>query len=139
MKPNWRIRRVSNLVVFVLLVTAPLGCGPKGPELGQVCGTVTLDGNPLEKAVVMFQPTQGRPSFAVTDEEGHYEIKFTIDDQGAQVGTHKVVIRSEIPSEMEDQAAARAELLPKRYHDESQLTAEVSPGANTIDFDLTSS
>ncbi|QDT49000.1 RNA polymerase sigma factor [Symmachiella dynata] len=26
-----------------------------------------------------------------------------------------------------------------RYHDESQLTAEVSPGANTIDFDLTSS
>jgi hypothetical protein len=34
--------------------------------------------------------------------------------------------------------AGRKELLPARYHAKTELTAEVKPGRNTIDFDLTS-
>ena len=40
------------------------------PDLGDVSGTVTLDGRPFAKAHVAFEPGMGRQSIGITDGEG---------------------------------------------------------------------
>ena len=50
------------------------GSGDDRPELGQVTGTITMDGTPLTGTVVVFSPDNGRPSRGKTDAEGKYEL-----------------------------------------------------------------
>lgn len=119
---------------FLLLV----GCGgPDHPEVGRVDGVVTLDGQPLAEATVMFQPTEGRASIATTDSAGKYSLTYLDGVPGAKLGAHKVIIRTEIPGE-DGQPPIAKEKLPKKYHEQTELTAEVKPGSNKLDFELTS-
>ena len=114
------------------------GCGgPEHPEVGRVSGVVTLDGQPLAEATVMFQPTKGRASIATTDSAGKYSLIYLDGVPGAMLGAHKVIIRTEIPGE-DGQPPIAKEKLPKKYHDHTELTAEVKPGSNTFDFELKS-
>jgi hypothetical protein len=115
-----------------------VGCGgPAHPDVGRVSGAVTLDGQPLAEATVMFQPTQGRASIATTDKAGKYSLTYLDGVPGALLGTHKVIIRTEIPGE-DGQPPIAKEKLPKKYHAQSELTAEVKPGSNKLDFKLDS-
>jgi hypothetical protein len=122
----------------ILVAACFAGCGgPDHPDVGRVSGVVTLDGQPLADATVMFQPTSGRASIATTDSAGKYSLTYLDGVPGALLGQHKVIIRTEIPGE-DGQPPQVKEKLPKRYHDQTELTAEVKPGSNTINFDLTS-
>jgi hypothetical protein len=107
------------------------GCGDSGPQLGFVEGTILLDGKPLAEADVEFQPQDGSPSYGTTDSSGHYELAYTPGKQGAMVGKHVVLITT-----YKELGGDRflEERLPERYHSESELTAEVEPGSQTIDF-----
>jgi hypothetical protein len=114
------------------------GCGgPEHPDVGRVSGVVTLDGQPLAEATVMFQPENGRASIATTDSAGKYSLLYLDGVPGAILGAHTVIIRTEIPGE-DGQPPIAKEKLPKRYHDNTELTADVKPGSNTFDFPLTS-
>ena len=72
-----------------------LGCGGDGITIVPVEGTVTLDGQPLERIMVEFWPeSEGPRSFASTDEQGHFVL--TTDDgkrQGAALGTHRITLK----------------------------------------------
>src|SRR5215210_2304472 len=48
--------RSSPLSFLVVLLAALAGCGKSGPQIAPVHGHVTLDGQPLMNADVMFQP-----------------------------------------------------------------------------------
>ena len=123
------------LVVVALLCTS--GCGaPEHPDVGQVTGTITLDGKPLSDAAVMFQPSNGRASTGTTDAKGNYTLMYLDGVMGAMLGVHKVSIRTEIPGE-DGQPPVVKEKLPKRYHEFTELTADIKAGSNTHDFALT--
>jgi hypothetical protein len=125
--------RVSLCVALLLT-----GAGCSGSDgMGTVTGTVTLDGQPLPNAIVFFQPGHGRPSSAITDSAGVYFLMYTAKTEGALVGKHVVHIRTEMDA-MDERPAGR-EFLPERYHEKSELNADVQPGANRVDFALTSS
>jgi len=117
------------------------GCG-RSSDLGSVRGVVTLDGQPLQFAAISFTPESGRGSSANTDAAGRYTLQYTTHQWGARVGRHRVVITSRLPASGGEGEApvtpGRPELLPPRYHEQTSLSAEVRPGRNTIDFDLTS-
>ena len=120
------------------LVLLLVGCGgPEHPDVGRVSGVVTLDGQPLSEATIMFQPTQGRASIATTDSAGKYSLTYLDGVPGALLGAHKVIIRTEVPGE-DGQPPIVKEKLPKKYHEQTELTAEVKPGSNSFDFALTS-
>lgn len=109
------------------------------PELGTVSGTVTWDGKPLANADVQFSPQTGRPSTGTTDANGKYQLLYTQDQPGAKVGKHTVRITTEKYTEKENgETVVTAEILPPKYHANSELVEEVKPGGNTIDFDLKS-
>lgn len=82
----------SILMLGVALLTLALpGCSDSGMDVVPVEGTVTWNGEPVPNIVVEFMPTQGnRPSQGFTDENGHFKLNYTIDEEGAEVGTHDV-------------------------------------------------
>jgi hypothetical protein len=126
----------STKTVFSLGLTLGclVGCGRSDlPPLGRVSGTVTLDGMPLPAALVVFTPDgPGRSAIANTDTAGRYELAFLRDIAGANVGSHTV----RITTATEDRGSK--EILPLRYHRQTELVAVVEPGDNTIDFSLES-
>lgn len=132
--------RSIKFFCLVVLSIATIGCGSSGPATGEVTGKVTIDGQPIEGASIEFIPADGRPSTGVTDASGAYELMFTNDAKGALLGSHQVRITTARAGDGGEGVGptleARDELLPAKYHDESELTAEVVAGKNTFDFDL---
>src|SRR5438874_12985055 len=130
---NWPLFRWPFIIVMLVWLA---GCGgPEHPEVGRVSGVITLDGQPLPEATVMFQPTNGRASIATTDSAGKYSLTYLDGVPGALLGAHKVIIRTEIPGE-DGQPPIANEKLPKKYHEQTELTAEVKRGSNKYDFEL---
>lgn len=89
-----------------------------------VRGAVTLDGEPLAGARVTFQPANGRPSAAVTDDAGRYVLRYSREENGAVPGRHAVTI------------ATREAGKPVRYRTVAELPVRVRVGRNQIRFDV---
>lgn len=150
-----RLLAVACCVVGVACV----GCGPSGPPLGTVSGTVTMDGQPLSNALVTFTPAEGgRSSTGKTDASGKYELAF-VESKGALIGTHKVSVTTiaevaasaPVSSDSEEYAkqamggsqsdydsAKVTEPIPAKYNTATTLTFEVKSGSNTYDIPLES-
>ncbi|MFI4876126.1 MAG: carboxypeptidase regulatory-like domain-containing protein [Blastopirellula sp. JB062] len=123
--------------LICLLSSLPIGCYRQiGPELATVSGTVTLDSKPLEGATVHFQPKSGRPSYGITNALGEYDMGYSLERSGVTLGDHVVIIRTVL--EDDNGKVTRREMLPKKYHDQTTLSAVVEDKANVIDFDLQS-
>jgi len=147
--PGRRMSLLSMVLTAVLLTGLGIvgGCGrSKGPEMGDVEGTVTLNGDPLPNAQVSFEPVgTGSPSTAMTNEDGYYKLKYNINKDGAIVGEHIVRIRTGVPrlDEETDKEIKPEEKVPARYNanaedNPAEMKKIVSSGSQTIDFDLTS-
>jgi len=117
-----------------MTLLAIVGCGSGDrPTLGRVHGKVTMDGQPLAKACIGFQPkTKGRESYARTDDNGEYELSYFRGAKGAGIGENSVRITTQSSSDPE------TETVPAKYNRQTKLRFEVKPGDNEANFDLTS-
>ncbi len=123
--------------IAVLLAAGLAGCGGEKSQFGYVEGTVTIDGKPILGAQVEFDPVNGSPSYGVTDVKGHYRLQFTYDQPGALIGKHRVRIwTGGTTTDMTGREIRVAERVPERYNRFTELTAEVKPGRNILDFKL---
>ena len=124
--------RTHRQLIWFTVLLAFTGCGQSGPELAPVSGRVTLDGNPVADADVMFQPEEKRsPSVGRTDKDGRYVIAYKRGVEGALVGKHTVRIMTVT------EITQAPQLVPARYNTETELHKEVKSGENKIDFELT--
>lgn len=94
---------------------------------------------------MFFPQAGGRASIGTTDDNGHYELLYTRSADGAVIGEHTVTISTEVKEDSgygnEDAAVAgRKEIIPDKYvhKKKTDLTATVTSGSNTIDFNLSS-
>lgn len=136
------IRNSSACVLFAFMFIA-VGCSgatDDTPELGTVSGTVKLDGNPVPQATVTFSPEEGgRPSSGPTDDQGFYELQYSLNNPGAVPGKHQVRIST--ATTVTNEAGEDVEVpesIPAKYNTKTELVEEVKPTSQTIDFDLTS-
>lgn len=130
---------IGLVVALALVSTSACRSTPSDqPDLGKVSGVVTMDGAPLEGALVSFAPEEGRGSQAITDSEGKYQLSYIGDTMGAKVGSHKVRITTYIEDDSDPEAQKTKETIPKKYNKETTLTADVKEGSNTFDFKLES-
>ena len=118
-----------------------VGCGKPGPV--PIEGIVTLDGQPLVDAEVIFKPDQGRPSVGRTDESGRYKLMYTQEEKGAAPGHHQVMISTFI--EADDSSAdpkiqeGRKETVPAKYNKQTTLEAKIErKGQAELNFELQS-
>ena len=130
------LRAVHYCVASAVLLSLILGCGPDGPETATVEGTVTLGGEPLDGALVRFQPSNGRPSGGRTDSEGHYELIYSRGREGALPGEHIVTISTFQRGDPEEGTPTLIERVPARYNSKTELKETVEAGDNVIDFNL---
>jgi hypothetical protein len=129
-----RMNRLGGCSAILAACLVAGGCSNSGdrPDLGEVSGTVTLDGQPLANASIAFCQPGFRPSIGSTDSKGHYELIYIRDIKGATVGTHTVKIKCF------GEPGQQVKRVPRKYNDESKLTQQVKPGQNVINFDLKS-
>ncbi len=113
-------------------------------DLAEVSGMMTLDGIPLYGATVQFVAADGTYSAGLTNERGEYTLMFNSEKAGVLTGpkTVRIVTGSSEGDGESDEVPAHssgsAEFVPDCYNRDSRLTADVVPGSQTFDFDLTS-
>ena len=130
------MRSYPLLIAVAICIVA--GCKP--PTEYAVTGRVTLDGEPLPEATISFIPTDESLSTVVTrtDEEGMYIAEIDSDRFGLEPGNYTVRISTfdEGDAEADPPLPSRRELVPEKYNLDSELSAEVKPEMNVIDFPL---
>ena len=137
-------------VTLSVILTFASGCSDSGPKLHPVSGRVTLDGQPLANAGVMFFPrgsTLGNACIGMTDTNGKYILKpEKRNGTGAPEGEFAVTISKmkDPPAKAKagEPAAAETgleETLSAKYWDSAKtiLKATVPMGGTKIDFSLT--
>jgi hypothetical protein len=131
-------RSLSRIPLPCLLSAIALsGCGNPNTKVAPVSGIVTLDGAPLKRASVTFEPKDGgRPSFGVTNEQGRYTLEYSMNELGAEVGACSVRITTENRGD-DPGTKATKELVPKKYRT-TPVEVQVESKSNTIDIALTS-
>jgi hypothetical protein len=67
-----------------------LGCTQSGPRIVPIDGTVTHNGEPVSSLMIYFQPASGRPSWAISDKNGHFSLDYDPEHRGAVTGNHTV-------------------------------------------------
>jgi hypothetical protein len=116
------------------------GCG--GPVKRAISGSVTLEGKPLDEAVIMFVPLAiqaGKTGAAI--QQGRYEVP---QDIGLLPGRYRVEIADDPPIDHAAMGQPPKPLptrrrLPVRYSTASPLSIEIAPtGSTEFDFPLTS-
>jgi hypothetical protein len=142
----WTTSFLTALVVSLLLA----GCGDSGPEMAPVSGIVTVDGQPVANAAVMFVPEAGgRPATGLTDAEGKFSLETLKPGDGALVGKHKVTVTGVKTTGVQatedglsgsvDPGQVREEwFVPQKYSkpDTSGLTQEVTQGMPPVELKL---
>jgi hypothetical protein len=137
-----RRRRGIGPVLLALVVWG--GCADSADDLPReaVSGTVTLDGQPLEKGMIQFIPAVGRgeTQAGAPIERGSYSIP---KREGPVPGRYMVVITASAggdaaPGSAPGKAVAvPKELIPAEYNTKSTLSFEVKKGEeNRGEFQL---
>lgn len=126
-------------VLTFSLLLATLGCMSGSSEHGHVTGTLTINGSPIQDAVVTFAPAEGgRSAIAVTQADGTYELNYTPGVKGAKSGMNNVRITTYVAPELDDDKRVvnpgKPERLPPKYSGGQEVSVEVKSGENTFDF-----
>lgn len=126
------------------------GCGPAGPAVQPVSGTLTIGGAPAKNVQIVFHPVDagGLLASGQVDPSGVYTLRSgNTGAKGALVGKYKVVLSSFEDESMEaatarytsgagKPSAPAKPAFPKEYlaAATSPKEVEVKPGPNTIDI-----
>ena len=120
----------------VLLLSAALcGC-QRGPEVGTVKGTISLDGQPVEGGIVRFVPADGNSQPAdcvITD--GAYIVTMPLGEKKVEVFWAKS--KSDLPVDTAGQGNEQiVQMIPARYNTQTTLSHTVVKGEEQKDFQL---
>jgi hypothetical protein len=134
---------VTRWLVCVVVLFAQAGCGKRDESLAEVRGDVTLCGLPVV-AEIVFEPypepgkSSGRPSTAVTDEQGRFRMMIEPSVPGAKIGRHRVSVRvlRFVSGDDQLQLPETPEGLSGNLK-ATQLSREVLSGHNQFHFRLT--
>lgn len=108
-----------------------------------MAGVVTLDGKPLDQALVTLTPQRGRGAVGSTQQDGSFILTTYQSGDGATIGEHKITVspRKKVTIGREGEQSPVSSIIPDRYKsaDLSGLSCEVKPGQkNELQLELTS-
>jgi hypothetical protein len=112
-----RASSYGRVVLASVLCLVVAGCGASRPRVLKVSGTVNRGGKPVDRLIVNFEPQHGRPSWGVTDKDGHYSLNYEPGRPGAVAGIHKIWVQVQ-PASPQEEADLRGGVL--KLHPEIQ-------------------
>jgi hypothetical protein len=135
------VKRLLPLFALLILIG---GCQQRRTT---VDGTVTIDGKPVSiatdaRGTVVFHPIGGQGTMltGLLDPSGHYRLA-TGASSNVAPGKYRVSVSIvELLPKSDQSAQAAQRITPAKYAspNDSGLGAEVVPGENRVDFDLSS-
>ena len=126
----------SILWTVVIAAMLAAGCGPRGPEIVPIEGTVTHNGEPVPNLRIYFMPTDGRPSWAISDASGHFVLDYDPEHRGAKVGTHTVWILDESSNVDPTVAMSGGAARPKRSPAIGQIVEKYGREKSTLQVEV---
>ena len=133
-----------NTLVFCTLllygVTHFVGCQTHEKETAVVRGTVSLDGQPVQKGVVMFVPRAGRSARGVIRSDGTFQMSTYGEGDGAIVGENNVAVLVALGDDATAEDIKKYSL-PNKYASpaSSGIVCDVKPGEeNEVNLKLES-
>lgn len=158
-------RACADLIVLASLLLPICGCGGNDDQMqcAQVTGKVTLDGEPVPAATILFRPDSGRAGRGKVENGIIVESSTYGINDGIVLGKHKIAIqaipdvapvtgsRIEEPTDSQrsvqpppSYAPSRSKekttiVIPKKYQDPEQsgLTADITEDGNELTLQLT--
>lgn len=138
-----RLMKVGAILTLALLSVGGCGSDPRGERVA-VNGSVTLDGEPLSSARIVFVSADGKQTLKSTGliQNGQFSIPET---SGPLAGRMRVEIHADtmdLEEFMQTQTKSRrpsfvAVRIPKKYNVDSTLFADVKQdGPNSFQFAL---
>jgi hypothetical protein len=134
-------QRRAVLVAICASVILAVGCG--GDSLGRqpLSGKVSVNGAPLERGTVNFQPIDKGIGSGARIEGGKYAIA---RKDGLPAGKYRVVINAPTPGSAPAASDAPPgepppppqELIPEEWNTKSEHTIDISSGKNEHNFDV---
>ncbi|MDR1959638.1 MAG: hypothetical protein LBQ54_11460 [Planctomycetaceae bacterium] len=149
----------ANFTAFLMIVLFfGAGCGSGKLPLGKVEGTVTYDGKPLKQGAIIFTVPGTRDASGIIENGNILKVTTFTDGDGVPVGEALVAIVAvdplpDVPPPAETPnvspgtpgvsqpsgTGGQKFSIPVRYTntETSGLKASITPGVNTLQFDLT--
>jgi hypothetical protein len=81
---------MTRCLLTLFAAAVLVGCTPTGPTIVPIEGTVTHNGTPLADLRISFEPEKGRPSWAISDKNGHFVAHYDQDHEGVLAGNHSL-------------------------------------------------
>ena len=103
------------------------GCGYRRPAQVKTTGTVTLDGEPVASAALMFIPDSGRPASGNTNTNGDFQVSSFGGNDGLPAGNYRVTATKLV---LKDRFQERYDRQVER------AAAEAEPGEEPEDVDI---
>ncbi len=133
---------LARIGALTFLGLTLLGCGGRDYSLVDVSGTVTMDGNPLADASVIFTPVGdgvGPASASTTDASGQYVLKtIDLDLTGAVPCLQRVTITTARANGDDERATVSKEHVPPQYRDGSFRLEIGAEGNQAADIEILS-
>jgi hypothetical protein len=133
--------KVFASVAFALLFCLS-GCGRRD-VLMDISGTVTCDGQPVQKGTISLLPVNGRgPTAAAIIANGRYAMKAVPGMKQVKIESFKITGRQPYkPQEPQHPAPpmidVQVQMLPERYNTKTELVRDIVPGVRIYNFTLT--
>ncbi len=133
------VARVGLLFAFLVGIGLVAGCGSGSDQLGEITGTVTYDGKPVEEGAITFIALDGKsPTAGGVVKDGKYTAtKVPVGAAKVSITAVKVVGKKkayDAPGSPE--VPVTESLLPPKYNHATELKFDVKPGSQTKDFEL---
>jgi hypothetical protein len=133
---NDRLRRAASMVCGAVLIACLAGCG-RGGGLVAISGTVTYDGEALEKGLISFLPADGKgPTAAAPIADGQFALKIAPGKKVVKIEGYKVIGEHAFSRNNPRKVVDQKQILPPRYNSKSELARDIAPADRTCDFAL---
>jgi hypothetical protein len=130
-------RAVGVFLVCATLGWVLVGC-QRGPEVGTVKGTITIDGRPVDGGIVRFVPADGnsQPADCVIT-GGAYTVTMPVGEKNVEIFWAKSA--SDAPIDTASQGTEKiVQMIPAKYNTQTTLTHVIAKGDEQKDFELSS-
>ena len=109
--------------------------------MGEVTGTVTVNGEPAQTGSISFFPVDGKSvTTGAVIEAGKYSARVPVGKVKVEIRVSKIVGRKKLYDTPNSPIQPiMQEVLPPKYNDQTELELDVEPGKNEQNYDFKTS
>ncbi len=129
------MRAIGAAALFLLTTILVVGCGGE-EQFGELSGSVSYDGTPIDDGAITFFPEKG-PTAGGIIKDGKYSAKVSLGPAKVKISAGKVIGQKKVYNTPDSPVMpVKIEILPAKYNQATELQFDIPPGKQAKDFIL---